>query len=126
MAVSKFNKSQSQCPLIKKSPQFVIVTGPGRGIRCNEAPIPNSKDAGRRRLPHHRRGWWNEMNDMSVEKWWNEICRREEREKLREKPSQTAFCPPRNLQAVTETWTRDPSGRRRAPRRLRHGAGQYI
>ena len=28
---------------------------------------------------------------MSVEKWWNEICDRGEREKPREKPTQTPF-----------------------------------
>ena len=33
-----------------------------------------SKDTGRLRLLHHKRGWWhkiNEMNGMSVKKWWN-------------------------------------------------------
>ena len=57
-----------------------------------------------------------------MEKWWNEICRRGKREKPREKPTQTAFRPPRNPHGVTVTRTRDPSGGRRAPNRLRHEA----
>ena len=59
---------------------------------------------------------------MSVEKWWNEICGRGKREKHREKPTQTPFRPPRNPHGVTEMRTRDPSGGRRAPNRLRHEA----
>ena len=39
---------------------------------------------------------WNEMEEMSVEKWWNEICGRGKREKPREKPTQTPFRPARN------------------------------
>ena len=66
---------------------------------------------------------WNEM-EMSVEKWWNEICGRGKREKPREKPTQTPFHPPRNPHGVTETQTRDPSGGRRAPNRLRHEAAK--
>ena len=31
----------------------------------------------------------NEMNEISVEKGWNEICGRRKREKPREKPTQT-------------------------------------
>ena len=34
---------------------------------------------------------WSEMDEMSVEKWWNEICGRGKREKPREKPTQTPF-----------------------------------
>ena len=64
---------------------------------------------------------------MSVEKWWNEVCGRGKREKPREKPTQTPFRPPRNPHGVTETRTRDPSGGRRAPNRLRHEAARiYI
>ena len=59
---------------------------------------------------------------MSVEKYWNEICGRGKREKPREKPTQTSFRPPRNPHGGTETRTRDPSGGRRAPNRLRHEA----
>ena len=59
---------------------------------------------------------------MSVEKWWNEICGRGRRGKPREKPTQTPFRPPRNPRGVTETRTRDPSGGRRVPNRLRHEA----
>ena len=56
------------------------------------------------------------MNEMSVDKWWNEICSRGKHEKAREKPTQTSFRPPRNPHGVTETRTRDLSGGRRAPR----------
>ena len=66
------------------------------------------------------------MKRMSVEKWWNEICGGGKREKPREKPSHTPFRPPRNPHGGTETRTRDPSGGRRAPNRLRHEAAQYI
>ena len=59
---------------------------------------------------------------MSVEKWWNEICGREKREKPREKPTQIPFRPPRNPHGGTETRTRDPSDGRRAANRLRHEA----
>ena len=65
------------------------------------------------------------MDEMRVEKWWNEICGSGKREKPREKPTQTPFRPPRNPHGVTETRTRDPSGRRRAPNRLRQEAA-YI
>ena len=44
----------------------------------------------------------------------------EKREKPREKPTQTPYRPPGNPHGVTETRTRDPSGGRRAPNRLRH------
>ena len=47
---------------------------------------------------------------MSVEKWWNEICGREN--------GRT----PLNPNVVTETRIRDPSGGRRALNRLRHEA----
>ena len=60
------------------------------------------------------------MDEMSVEKWWNEICGRGKREKPREKPTQTPFRLPRNTHGGTETRTRDPSGGRRASNRLRH------
>ena len=62
------------------------------------------------------------MDEMSVEKWWNEICGRGKREKPRENPTQTPFRLPRNPHGVTETRIRDPSGGRRAPNRLRHEA----
>ena len=54
------------------------------------------------------------MDEMSVEKWWNEICGRGKREKPLENPTQTPFRPPRNPHGGTETRTRDPSGGRRA------------
>ena len=99
--------------LIKiKYPQLVPNTRSGRGMRCDEAPIlevSDSKGAGRPRLTHHHKGWWNETDEMSVEKWWNEICGRGKREKPREKPTLTPFRPPRNPHGRTETRTRDPS-----------------
>ena len=52
---------------------------------------------------------WKEMNEMNMEKWWNEICGRGKREKSREKPTQTPFHPPRNPQGMTETQTQDPA-----------------
>ena len=62
------------------------------------------------------------MDEMSAEKWWNEICGRGKWEKPREKPTQTPFRPSRNPHGETETRTRDPSGGRRAPNHLRHEA----
>ena len=41
---------------------------------------------------------------------------------LVKKPTQTLFRPPRNPHGGIETRTRDPSGGRRAPNRLRHEA----
>ena len=55
-----------------------------------------------------------------------EICARGKREKLREKPTQTPFRPPRNPHGVTETRTRDPSGGRRVSNRLRHEAALFY
>ena len=66
------------------------------------------------------------MDEMSVKKWWNEICGRGKREKPCEKPTQTPFRPPRNPHGGTETRTRDPSGGRRAPNRLRHDAAWSV
>ena len=66
------------------------------------------------------------MDEMSVEKWWNEIGGRGKREKPREKPTQTPLRPPRNPHGVTETRTRDPSGGRRATNSLRHEAAKII
>ena len=70
--------------------------------------------------PSQGRMKWNEMDEMSVEKWWNEICGEGKREKPREKPTQTPFRPPRNPHGGTETLPRDPSGGRHASNRLRH------
>ena len=74
----------------------------------------NSKGAGRPRLTHHSQGLmeWNEIDETRVEKWWNEICGRGKREKLREKRTQIPFRPPRNPHGGTETRTRDPSATR--------------
>ena len=52
----------------------------------------------------------NEMNEMSVENWWNEICGRGKREKPREKPTQIPLRSPPNPYGVAKTRTRDPSG----------------
>ena len=54
----------------------------------------NNKVASWSRLLHHHRGGWNEMNETSVEKWWNEIHGRE-------KPTKTLLTP-RNPHGVTE------------------------
>ena len=89
----------------------------------------SSKGAGRPRLMHHHKGGWNEtkMIEMSVEKWWNEICDSGNREKPCEKPTQTPFRPPQNPHGRTEMWTRDPSGGKRASNCLRHKAAYtYI
>ena len=86
----------------------------------------SSKGAGRPRLSHHHKGGWNETDEMSVDKWWNEICGRGKREKHREKPTQTPFRPPRNPHGGTETRTRDPSDGRRAPNRLHHEAAIIL
>ena len=63
---------------------------------------------------------------MSVEKWWNEICGRGKGENPREQPTQTPLRPPLNPHGGTETRTRDPSGGRRAPNRLRHEAATFF
>ena len=90
----------------------------------------NSKDTGR---PTDRPSAtvvenmkWNEMDEISVEKWWNEIFGKGIREKPREKPIQTPFRPPRNPYGVIEAWTRDPSVGRRAFNRLGHGAAPQF
>ena len=49
------------------------------------------------------------INEVSMEKLWNEICGRGKREKPREKPTQTPFRPPGNPHGVTETRTQDLS-----------------
>ena len=82
---------------------------------------PTTPDA-----PSHGLMKWNEMDEMSVEKLWNEICGRGKREKPREKPTQTPFRPQRNPHGGTETRTRDPSCGRRAANRLRHEAAYNI
>ena len=73
-------------------------------------------------------GWmkWNEMDEMSVETWWNEICGRGKLKKPWEKPTQTSFHPPRNPHGVTETRAQDPSGGRRAANCLRHEAATSL
>ena len=49
------------------------------------------------------------MDEMRMEKWWNEICGRGKREKPREKPTQTPFRPPPNPHGGTETRTWTPA-----------------
>ena len=84
----------------------------------------NGKGAGRPRLSHHHKDWWNETKWMRWvwRKWWNEICGRGKREKPCEKPTQTPFRPPRNPHGVTEARIRNPSGGKQASNRLRHEA----
>ena len=80
----------------------------------------SSKGAGRPRLTHHHKGVmkWNEMV------WRNGGMKfvLGKTGETPQKPTQTPFRPPRNPHGVTETRTRDPSGGRRAPNRLRHEA----
>ena len=48
-------------------PQLVSNTRSGRGMRCDEAPYyrsVSSTGAGRPRLTHHHKGWWNETKWM--------------------------------------------------------------
>ena len=50
-----------------KYPQLVSNTSSGRGMRFDEAPIfraVNGKGAGRPRLMHNHKGWWNETKWM--------------------------------------------------------------
>ena len=49
------------------------------------------------------------MNEMSEEKWQNEICGKGNWEIPQEKPTHIPFCPSRNLHRVTEMQTHDPS-----------------
>ena len=54
-------------------------TGPGRGIGCDEAPILKACDLQGHRptmpdAPSQGLMKWNKMNEISVEKWQNEIC----------------------------------------------------
>ena len=50
------------------------------------------------------------MDEVSVEKWWNEISGRGKRDKPREKTTQTPFRPLRNPHGVIEMRTLDLSG----------------
>ena len=78
----------------------------------------SSNGAGRPRLTHHHKGWWNETKWM---RWvWRNGGMKFVVGEKGEKPTQSPFRPPRNPHGVTETRTRDPSGGRRAPNRLRH------
>ena len=49
------------------------------------------------------------MDEMSVEKWSNEIYGREKRDKPGENPTQTPFRPTRNPHGMIEPRTRDPA-----------------
>ena len=64
------------------------------------------------------------MDEMNVEKWWNEICGRGKLEKPREKPTLTQIHPPRNPHGVTDKRTRKSSGGKRALNRLHHEAAR--
>ena len=74
----------------------------------------NNYNAGQTRLSHHYRGWWNEMNEISVEKLWNKICGRRKWEKPWEKPTLTGFV----HHETHMTPTRDLSSGRQATRPL--------
>ena len=80
---------------------------------CSTWPSLNNKqqDTSQPFLSHHHRGWWNEMNEMSVETWRNEIYNRENRRNF-EETYQILFRPQWNPDGMTEMWTRDPSGGR--------------
>ena len=67
-----------------------------------------------------------QMNEMGVEKLWNELCERGKREKPLEKPTQTPFRQRRNQYGVTETRTRNLWGRRGASNRLCHESSPGI
>ena len=66
------------------------------------------------------------MDEMSVEKWWNEICGRGKREKPREKPTQTRFVHHETHVEEPRRELGNPSGGRRASNRLRHEAAYYY
>ena len=67
-----------------KYPQTRFRHRPGRGMRCDEAPTFEGLWTARMPVDH---AWsiitgvddtkWNKMNEMSVEKWWNEIYGKE-------------------------------------------------
>ena len=88
---------------------------PPMGMRCDEAPIFKIWELRvyRPKTPvAPQQGWmkWNEMNEMSVEKWGNEIVAGENGWNLEKTLSNsiTTTIP----HGVTETRTRDPSGER--------------
>ena len=62
----------------------------------------------------------DEMNEMSLEKLWNEILWQGKTGEIPRKANQATFRIPWNLHGVTETQTRDPRDVRRASNRLRH------
>ena len=64
------------------------------------------------------------MNEMNVEKSWNEICGGGKREKPQKKPTQSLFRPPRNPHGATEMRIRNSSGGRRTINRLHRRAAQ--
>ena len=78
-------------------------------------------------MKQHHRGRWNEMNEMRVEKWWNEICSRGKRETTRKiyQDSDSSTTKPtwrsRESNSGPQRW-----GGRRTSNRLRHGAAITI
>ena len=83
----------------------------------------SSKGAGRPRLTHHHKGWWNETKWM---RWvWRNGVWNLWQEKMGKIPRKTQFGSfhheTRNLHGLTETRTRDPSGVRRVSNNLCHG-----
>ena len=98
----------------------------GRVMRCDEAHILKVCDitsisAATPDAPSQKRMKLTEMNETSVEKWWNKYCYKGKMEITRGKPTQTQIRLPRNQRECTETRTRDLSGLRRATNRMRQG-----
>ena len=74
----------------------------------------NSKDASRPCLTHHYRGGWNQMNERSVENWWNEICGRENGRNPKKNLPRLRSVLHETKVGVIERRARDPRGGRRA------------
>ena len=81
----------------------------------------NSMDAGRSHLSQHHRVRRNEMNEMIVVKWCNEIFGWGKRGIPQEKPIQIPFRLPRYSHGVTEMRTLDLSGGRQMSNRFLQG-----
>ena len=63
----------------------------------------------------------NEMNEMNVAKYWNEICGGRKLEKSWEKNYPDPVRAPRNPHGITGTWTLSRSNGRKTSNRLLHG-----
>ena len=69
---------------------------------------------------------WNEINEMSMERKWNEILWHRKTGETPKNPAQIPFHPPRIQHGVIEKRNRDPSGGRRASNRLTHGDSTCV